>query len=212
MYSVVLMMALSGGAEVPEFGCRCNGGCSGCHGCRGDRCHGCRGCNGCHGCRGGHGCHGCRGGRCHGCNGCSGYSYGCSGYGHGCSGYTACCGTAVVVSPCACSGGTIIVPEKKDMPKKKKKTAPEVDAPAVIQVSLPADARLTVDGNATTSTSENRTFVTPALPQGETFQYTLRAEIVRDGRTVVETQVVTVRGGEETRVPFNFSNGVIAAR
>jgi len=207
MYSVVLMMALSGGAEVPEFGCRCNGGCSGasCHGCRGG--HGCRGCNGgCHGCRGGHGCrgcNGCHGGRCHGrCHGCNG----------GCSGYTACCGTAVVVSPCACSGGTVIVPEKKkDMPKKKK-TAPEVDAPAVIQVSLPADARLTVDGNATTSTSENRTFVTPALPQGETFQYTLRAEIVRDGRTVVETQVVTVRGGEETRVPFNFSNGVIAAR
>jgi len=87
----------------------------------------------------------------------------------------------------------------------------EEDAPAVIQVTLPADARLTVDGHATTSTSENRTFVTPALPEGE-FQYTLRAEIVREGRTVVETQVVTVRGGEETRVPFNFSSGVIAAR
>jgi uncharacterized protein (TIGR03000 family) len=113
------------------------------------------------------------------------------------------------VVTCHCAG-TAPPPVKKDMPKKKK-TAPEVDAPAVIQVSLPADARLTVDGYATTSTSENRTFVTPALPQGE-FQYTLRAEIVRDGRTVVETQVVTVRGGEETRVPFNFSTGVIAAR
>lgn len=111
---------------------------------------------------------------------------------------------------CACAGTP--APVKKDMPGKKKKGTEEIDAPAVIQVLLPADARLTVDGYATTSTSENRTFVTPALPQGETFQYTLRAEVVRDGRTVVETQVVTVRGGEETRVPFNFSTGVIAAR
>jgi uncharacterized protein (TIGR03000 family) len=128
-------------------------------------------------------------------------TYGCHG-GVGCAGSFGCAG-----------GGVIVVPEKtKEMPKKKKKSAEEVDAPAVIQVSLPADARLTVDGYVTTSTSENRTFVTPALPQGETFQYTLRAEVVRDGRTVVETQVVTVRGGEETRVPFNFSNGVVAAR
>jgi uncharacterized protein (TIGR03000 family) len=97
------------------------------------------------------------------------------------------------------------------MPKKKKAPS-EVEAPAVIQVSLPADARLTVDGYVTTSTSANRTFVTPALPQGESFQYTLRAEVIRDGRTVVETQIVTVRGGEETSVPFNFSTGVIAAR
>ena len=106
-------------------------------------------------------------------------------------------------------------PKKKDMPgkdKKKKDKGEEIDAPAVIQVTLPADARLTVDGYLTTSTSSNRTFVTPALPVGETFQYTLRAEVVRDGRTVVETQVVTVRGGEETSVPFNLSSDIIAAR
>lgn len=117
------------------------------------------------------------------------------------------------MAPCAggCAG-TVTPPPVKKMPGDKKKKSPEeVDAPAVIQVTLPADARLTVDGHATTSTSTTRTFVTPALPEGE-FQYTLRAEIVREGRTVVETQVVTVRGGEETRVPFNFSTGVLAAR
>ncbi len=87
MYSVVLLMAVSGGAEAVDFGrrgCNCSGwNCSGCycsgytarvgcHGCRGD-CHGCRGarmyrgCAGCWGCSGGrvYGCHGC-----HGCNGC----------------------------------------------------------------------------------------------------------------------------------------------
>jgi len=117
---------------------------------------------------------------------------------------------------CAGCAGEAPPPKKKDMPgkdkKKKKDKGEEIDAPAVIQVTLPADARLTVDGYLTTSTSSNRTFVTPALPVGETFQYTLRAEVVRDGRTVVETQVVTVRGGEETSVPFNLSSDIIAAR
>ena len=86
------------------------------------------------------------------------------------------------------------------MPKGKK-----TEAPAVIQVSLPADARLIVDGHVTTSTSAQRTFTTPALPVGETFSYTLRTEAVRDGRTVVESQQVTVRGGEETQVNFPAS-------
>jgi len=93
------------------------------------------------------------------------------------------------------------------------KSAPQkTEAPAVIQVSLPADARLIVDGYVTTSTSSQRTFITPVLPQGEAYNYTLRAEVVRDGRTVVETQQVTVRGGEETRVPFSFSSGEVASR
>ena len=44
MYSVVLMMAMSGGGEVPDFGRR------GCNGCNGGGCSSSYGCNGgCHG-------------------------------------------------------------------------------------------------------------------------------------------------------------------
>ena len=94
-----------------------------------------------------------------------------------------------------------------------KKAAPQkTEAPAVIQVSLPADARLIVDGHVTTSTSSQRTFTTPALPMGQAFSYTIRAEVIREGRTVVETQQVTVRGGEETNVPFNFPADVAVSR
>ncbi len=99
MYSVVLMMALSGGAATPAFGHRCSGcDCSGCScssSCSGWSCSGCSGCHGCHGRsrKGCHGCHGCS--SCHGCNGCSGYSScsgchggygGCYGGGYGCNG------------------------------------------------------------------------------------------------------------------------------
>src|SRR5262245_53429459 len=81
MYSVVVLLALSGGSEAPDMGRGCRGG--GCSGCSGyvSSCHGCMGyASGCHGCRGGgrrHGCHGCRGG-----GGCHGYSTAC----HGCCG------------------------------------------------------------------------------------------------------------------------------
>jgi uncharacterized protein (TIGR03000 family) len=90
MYSVVLLMALSGGAETPAAD-----GCNGCYGggCYGGGCWG-GGCHGgglfSHGCRGGglfsHGCHG--GGGCHGGYGCHGgglFSHGCHG-GGGCNG------------------------------------------------------------------------------------------------------------------------------
>lgn len=187
MYSVVLMLAVSGGAELPERGC-CSCSCS----CRG--CSKCSKCSKCHGCRKCHGCNGCHG--CHGCHGC--YSS-C----HGCHGYVGCTG--------GCHGGAPVIVPGVAPEKIKKPATTGTEAPATILVNLPADARLSVDGNTTTSTSESRTFNTPVLPVGEQFQYTLRAEIVRDGRSIVETQQVNVRGGEETVVNFDFATTSVAS-
>ena len=85
-----------------------------------------------------------------------------------------------------------------------------VPTPATLVVTLPANASLTVDGNATVSTSARRVLVTPALEQGE-YVYNLRAEIVRDGQTVAETATVNVRPGETTEVTFNFT-ATVASR
>src|SRR5262249_871346 len=73
--------------------------------------------------------------------------------------------------------------EKQKTPGKERKE-PRAPAPATILVSLPADAKLFVDDAATTSTSTSRTFVTPALENGKTYGYTLKAEVVRDGKVV----------------------------
>jgi uncharacterized protein (TIGR03000 family) len=195
MYSVVLMMALSGGAESADFGHRCHG-CNG--GCTGEVAAGCSGCTGAPACCG---CHGERKKlfhrkNCHGCNGCT-----------GCSGAPVCTG---------CCGGVAPMegpPPVKNMPKGEKVPPPmKTSAPATISVSLPSDARLTVDGVATRSTSANRLFVTPELATGFDYVYTLRAEVVRDGRTVAQSQLVTVRGGRTTNVPFNFSLEQVASR
>ena len=60
---------------------------------------------------------------------------------------------------------------------------------------MPENARLYVDGALTTSTSERRTFVSPALPPGRSFHYTLRIEFERDGEPVTINRKVKVWAG-----------------
>ena len=208
MYSVVLMMALSGGTEAVDqcactcagYGYACNGG--GCHGGRGGLFggHGCRGGGGLF--HGGGGCHGggwaCNGGGCHGCRGGGGLFHGgggCHGGGYGC------CGGGVIVTPMTPGG---VAPEKiKDLPKEKK-----TSAPATIEVRLPAGATLLVDGAPTKSTSAVRTLITPALSVNDTFVYTLQAEMDGD----VQTQTITVRGGQTTEVQFDMATQGVVSR
>lgn len=73
---------------------------------------------------------------------------------------------------------------------------------ATLVVSLPSDAKLTIDGNVTASTGSTRTFSTP-LP-GQSGTYTLEARI---GGQVVVRQV-TVRAGEETAVTLEMPTAV----
>jgi uncharacterized protein (TIGR03000 family) len=81
-------------------------------------------------------------------------------------------------------------------------------APATLVVDLPAEARLTIDGDPTTSTSEHRVFVSPELNPGRDYHYTLRAEIMRDGKPVTVARKVAVRAGEETQVTLILPNEV----
>jgi uncharacterized protein (TIGR03000 family) len=81
---------------------------------------------------------------------------------------------------------------------------------ATIIVNLPADAKLTIDGQATTSTSGTRRFSSPALEPGKEYFYTLKAEVVADGKPEVITERVTVRANRETRV--NLALPVATAR
>jgi uncharacterized protein (TIGR03000 family) len=83
-------------------------------------------------------------------------------------------------------------------------------APARLIVNLPADAKLFLDDQSTTSRSAERTFFTPALEPGRVYTYTVRAEIVRDGQTLTESKVVEVTAGNISRVSFTESELVRA--
>jgi uncharacterized protein (TIGR03000 family) len=85
-------------------------------------------------------------------------------------------------------------------------------APATIVVSLPAEAKLFVDDKPTVSTSAVRTFASPVLQLGKDFEYTLRAELVRDGQKLVSSKTVLVRAGQESRVAIDFPALSVASK
>jgi uncharacterized protein (TIGR03000 family) len=74
------------------------------------------------------------------------------------------------------------------------------DAPCTIVVTLPEDAKLYIEGEATTSTGPARTFVSPKLPSGKTYLYTLTALMERDGEVVSVTRTVRVWAGSMAEV------------
>jgi uncharacterized protein (TIGR03000 family) len=196
MYSAVLMLALTAGNDAVDFGRH--------------KCHGCTATTACTtttvvACSSS--CSTACSSSCHG----GGLFHKLFHRSHGC---TSTCSTSTA---CSCSGTVVEPPpaKAKDMPKGEPVPAPKktsLKAPATIVVSLPADARLFVDGAPTTSMSERRSLVTPGLVFGSTYVYTVRAEVVRDGRTVEQTQQVSVRGGESTPVRFDFSTQTVASR
>ncbi len=81
---------------------------------------------------------------------------------------------------------------------------------AKLYVTLPADAKLTIDGTPTVSTSETRVFESPSLTPGKTFYYVLKATVVRDGKTETVTKEVTVRAGEDTRVRIEIPETAVS--
>lgn len=203
---------------------RCSGCYSSCSGCSWGGCssshvvsYGCTGCSGCYSsCNGCHGGHKLFGGlfnkhnRCHGCSGCysscSGYAMcsGCSGQVMGCTG---CTGAPMMAAP----AGAAPAPAPAPAPKKEGGSGKSASlSQAEVLVSLPVEAKLFIDGQATVSTSNTRKFVSPELEQGKEYFYTLRAEVVRDGQTVSLTKEVTVRAGETVQASFDFPAQVAA--
>jgi uncharacterized protein (TIGR03000 family) len=73
---------------------------------------------------------------------------------------------------------------------------------ARLTVKLPADARLYVDGVLCPLTSTTRSFDTPELDAGQSYYYTLKAEVVRDGETRASKKRVLVEAGKQITVEF----------
>jgi uncharacterized protein (TIGR03000 family) len=75
---------------------------------------------------------------------------------------------------------------------------------ATIVVTLPANARLSIEGQPTQSTAGQRVFVSPPLERGKTYTYNLKAEFDRNGQKSTATQNVDVRAGETSRVAMTM--------
>lgn len=80
--------------------------------------------------------------------------------------------------------------------------APSTDNMAHLTVNVPADARIFVDGNPTTSTGPVRHFHSPPLAPGRNYTYTLEARWNDNGHAVTQTQKVDVAAGSNRSLTF----------
>lgn len=133
---------------------------------------------------------------------------------------------------CSCDFKVVVVRGGKTMTRTRRLTvrsgevvrldyddmtaAPAADekqgAGARLTVRLPEEARLYVDGAVCPVSSDSRSFETPALRPGMAYCYTLRAEVVRDGRPVSESRRVDFRAGDQVVVNFGHLGTTRTAR
>ncbi len=188
MYSMVLMAAIATSGDAASFHWRSHGCCGGApvvvRAAPAIHTVGCYGCTGCSGCSGPVVRHGCS------CTGCFGSSWSCTGC---CGG--GCCGGLVTWATPARVAPPMAAPEH---------AAPKADEkkPASIELELPADASLFVDGRAVPGSGKTRAFATPELPAGRTFFYDMAAEILVDGAAVRQEIRVVVTAGETLKHSF----------
>jgi len=74
----------------------------------------------------------------------------------------------------------------------------------LLAVNVPEDAKIYVNGQATTSTGSSRQYVSRDLQSGFNYTYEVRAEVVRDGRTVEQVKKIDLRAGETANLAFDF--------
>jgi len=72
-------------------------------------------------------------------------------------------------------------------------------SPVLIYLTVPADAKLAVDGVPVSQTGPERRLITPPFRIGEKAQYTIAFTFVKDGKTVSVERVIQVEGGKTSR-------------
>jgi len=84
----------------------------------------------------------------------------------------------------------------KDKPSKKAARTASID------VRLPADAKVWIEGKETAQTGALRRFVSPPLDVSRTYTYELRVSWTRQGRQVIQDRRLDVRAGDRQSVLF----------
>lgn len=79
---------------------------------------------------------------------------------------------------------------------------PDQAGRAYIEVRVPADAEIWLEGTRTKQVGTARTFVSPPLPPGQNFGYDLRVRWHEKGRSIEEKRTITVRAGQYVVLQF----------
>ena len=72
-------------------------------------------------------------------------------------------------------------------------------------IVVPADAKVFINGRQTRTVGTLREYVSYGLEAGLTYRYEVRAEVVRDGKTVVDSREVFLTAGSQENLAFDFT-------
>ncbi|HEY4234065.1 MAG TPA: TIGR03000 domain-containing protein, partial [Lacipirellulaceae bacterium] len=80
-----------------------------------------------------------------------------------------------------------------------------------LTLHVPAEAKVTLAGVSTKQAGEVREFSTDRLSAGQAWQnYTVHVEVVRDGKTVAQDKQITLTGGAQQELSFDFGGEQVA--
>jgi uncharacterized protein (TIGR03000 family) len=86
----------------------------------------------------------------------------------------------------------------------------------ILTIRVPHDAKVTINGALTKSIGSERKYSCGGLLPGRTYKFEVKAEVVRQGKIVTESQMVSLTAGERNRVAFGFdvrrTEGLAAAK
>jgi uncharacterized protein (TIGR03000 family) len=91
------------------------------------------------------------------------------------------------------------------LPGMPKTTATSSDTSGLLTVWVPFDAKVMINGLETRSTGSRREFVSYGLKAGLSYKYVVRATVVREGKTLEDSQTVTLTAGQIEAVAFGFN-------
>jgi uncharacterized protein (TIGR03000 family) len=140
---------------------------------------------------------------------------------HRCCNSSCGCGTGMVSSGCGCGCGTTIVPGQvipgAPLPAPGLTPTPTLAPPApkstylnrpdagLIRISVAEGAKVFINGYETKSTGTLRQYMAYGMIPGYAHFNEIRAVLVRNGQTLVETRTVTLAAGQETGVTISFA-------
>lgn len=106
-------------------------------------------------------------------------------------------GLAAAMAP---PGGTAVPPAGAGLPPQ---TPPPPDNAAHLQLVVPDNAEVLFDGGKTTQTGTTREFLSPQLPPGKLFDYTITVRYNdANGKAVTDKRVIHVRANDWFRIDF----------
>jgi uncharacterized protein (TIGR03000 family) len=76
------------------------------------------------------------------------------------------------------------------------------DKAASVSVTVPADAKIWIDGSPTTSVGTQRRFESPPFTPGREYTYEFQVSWKQDGRDVTQKRQVRVRAGDVVNLTF----------